>query len=66
MTTAFVDFNGVVPEKARYSQSTFDRNNTDILHRFSLMLSSFRIWLMQSTAIRAWTSKWYLEKDLAG
>jgi len=64
MTTAFVDFNGVVPEKVRL----MSQDNRLHLLRFwtSLMPSSSPTLLMLSMAIKGSTSRWFHARVLVG
>jgi len=62
MTTAFVDFNGVVPEKVRLTS----QDNRLLKFWTSLMPSSSHTLLMPSMAIRGLTSRWFRGRVLVG
>jgi len=62
MTTAFVDFNGVVPEKVRPTS----QDNRLLKFWTSLMPSSSPTLLMLSMAIRGLTSRWFRARVLVG
>jgi len=62
MTTAFVDFNGVVPEKVRLTS----QDNRLLKFWTSLMPSSSPTLLMPSMAIRGLTSRWFRGRVLVG
>lgn len=55
MTTAFVDFNGVVPEKVSLTIRIYAYLPN---RQTSSMQSSYRTWLTPSTEIRVSTSRW--------
>jgi hypothetical protein len=58
MTTAFVDFNGVVPEKVCSLPGASSGTHWPfVMLVVSLMLSSCHTWWMPNTGTKVWTSR---------
>jgi len=66
MTTAFVDFNGVVPEKVRIPSRRDERSVLTAAGSYSSTPSSSRIWSTRSMETRVSISRWFPVKVSVG